>query len=87
MDREVVRLEETHPEIDRWLKLYYHGTDEEVERELGIKKGTLKIYWNDPPGEYVVTGTRVSGNKKVGRNEPCPCQSGKKFKDCHGVNQ
>jgi len=22
----------------------------------------------------------------VGRNEPCPCGSGKKFKNCHGVN-
>jgi preprotein translocase subunit SecA len=22
---------------------------------------------------------------KVGRNEPCPCGSGKKFKDCHGA--
>ena len=22
---------------------------------------------------------------KVGRNEPCPCGSGKKFKNCHGV--
>jgi preprotein translocase subunit SecA len=21
---------------------------------------------------------------KVGRNEPCPCGSGKKFKHCHG---
>jgi preprotein translocase subunit SecA len=23
--------------------------------------------------------------KKVGRNEPCPCGSGKKFKNCHGA--
>ncbi|MFQ5452660.1 MAG: preprotein translocase subunit SecA, partial [Candidatus Zixiibacteriota bacterium] len=23
---------------------------------------------------------------KVGRNEPCPCGSGKKYKKCHGVN-
>ncbi len=23
--------------------------------------------------------------KKVGRNEPCPCGSGKKYKQCHGV--
>ncbi|PCI19321.1 MAG: preprotein translocase subunit SecA [Piscirickettsiaceae bacterium] len=23
-------------------------------------------------------------NKKVGRNDPCPCGSGKKFKQCHG---
>ena len=22
----------------------------------------------------------------VGRNEPCPCGSGKKFKNCHGAN-
>src|SRR5438045_2982057 len=22
---------------------------------------------------------------KIGRNEPCPCDSGKKFKKCHGL--
>jgi preprotein translocase subunit SecA len=22
--------------------------------------------------------------KKIGRNEPCPCGSGKKYKHCHG---
>ena len=27
---------------------------------------------------------RVSG-KKVGRNQPCPCGSGKKYKLCHGA--
>jgi preprotein translocase subunit SecA len=26
----------------------------------------------------------VRDEKKVGRNEPCPCGSGKKFKQCHG---
>jgi preprotein translocase subunit SecA len=26
----------------------------------------------------------VRGDRKVGRNEPCPCGSGKKFKHCHG---
>ncbi len=25
-------------------------------------------------------------SKKIGRNEPCPCGSGKKFKHCHGRN-
>ena len=24
---------------------------------------------------------------KVGRNQPCPCGSGRKFKHCHGVNR
>jgi preprotein translocase subunit SecA len=23
--------------------------------------------------------------QRVGRNEPCPCGSGKKFKHCHGA--
>ncbi|WP_460241148.1 preprotein translocase subunit SecA [Aurantivibrio infirmus] len=26
----------------------------------------------------------VRGGEKVGRNDPCPCGSGKKFKQCHG---
>jgi preprotein translocase subunit SecA len=29
----------------------------------------------------------VRVEKKVGRNDPCPCGSGKKFKQCHGRNQ
>lgn len=27
----------------------------------------------------------MSSGKKVGRNDPCPCNSGKKFKHCHGA--
>ena len=26
----------------------------------------------------------IVNKKKVGRNEPCPCGSGKKYKKCHG---
>jgi preprotein translocase subunit SecA len=29
----------------------------------------------------------VRAEVKVGRNDPCPCGSGKKFKNCHGVNE
>ena len=29
--------------------------------------------------------TRRIVSKKVGRNEPCPCGSGKKYKQCHGA--
>ena len=28
----------------------------------------------------------VGGRNKIGRNEPCPCGSGKKYKRCHGAN-
>jgi preprotein translocase subunit SecA len=30
-------------------------------------------------------GARVAPAAKVGRNDPCPCGSGKKFKRCHGT--
>ncbi len=30
-------------------------------------------------------GTFVRNERKVGRNEPCPCGSGKKYKHCHGA--
>ena len=28
----------------------------------------------------------AAGSRKVGRNESCPCGSGKKYKRCHGAN-
>jgi preprotein translocase subunit SecA len=30
--------------------------------------------------------TPIRVEKKVGRNDPCPCGSGKKYKNCHGAN-
>jgi preprotein translocase subunit SecA len=36
-----------------------------------------------PPPD--AAGTFVRAERKVGRNEPCPCGSGKKYKHCHGT--
>ena len=36
--------------------------------------------------EYKRSKTIVKG-KKIGRNEPCPCGSGKKYKQCCGKNK
>jgi preprotein translocase subunit SecA len=36
-------------------------------------------------GEPVKVKQIVRETKKVGRNDPCPCGSGKKYKKCHGV--
>ena len=33
---------------------------------------------------YLEAKNTIIKPKKVGRNEPCPCGSGKKFKQCHG---
>ena len=36
----------------------------------------------EPP---VVAQRRVTENETIGRNDPCWCGSGKKFKKCHGA--
>jgi preprotein translocase subunit SecA len=38
-----------------------------------------------PQGEVKVKQIRLE-QPKVGRNDPCPCGSGKKYKKCHGQN-
>jgi preprotein translocase subunit SecA len=43
-----------------------------------------------PPGGAQLGGIAadapfVRGDRKVGRNEPCPCGSGRKYKHCHGT--
>jgi preprotein translocase subunit SecA len=37
-------------------------------------------------GGGTASKTVANGGPKVGRNDPCPCGSGKKYKKCHGVN-
>jgi preprotein translocase subunit SecA len=41
-----------------------------------------------PPGREAAPPLPfVRGERKVGRNEPCPCGSGRKYKHCHGALQ
>ena len=35
-------------------------------------------------GEQAAAQPQVNAGPKVGRNDPCPCGSGKKYKHCHG---
>ena len=36
---------------------------------------------------YIVRREPVRNPNKVGRNDPCPCGSGRKFKQCHGGSE
>jgi len=36
-------------------------------------------------GEHIQKKERKEDGEKVGRNDPCPCGSGKKYKKCHGA--
>ena len=42
-------------------------------------------YGTAPSTDSSTSATVRNAEMKVGRNEPCPCGSGKKFKSCHGM--
>ncbi|MBD64508.1 MAG: hypothetical protein CME62_04840 [Halobacteriovoraceae bacterium] len=54
-----------------------------VHHELSTFKKVDDV-WYYEDGQIVGTGPLKRATPKVGRNDPCPCGSGKKFKKCCG---
>ena len=52
----------------------------QAQDAIDLVDGNLK------PKEGGINKTIVNEEPKVGRNDPCPCGSGKKYKNCHGKN-
>jgi preprotein translocase subunit SecA len=66
------------------------GADEGVELEtkgLITPKSVAALQYSGPSESGEVKTTSVSNDAyaNVGRNEPCPCGSGTKYKKCHGA--
>ena len=66
-------------------------TAQEIEQKrlaLGRKQ---KVIESHPGAEGEAEAPRqetvTRGQARVGRNEPCPCGSGKKYKKCHGASE
>jgi yecA family protein len=81
---------------DGWeaLKKKNLSLDEHKALAAGLAETVQKIYalWLEQRRKQIASGTLADVGRrepirnlnKVGRNEPCPCGSGKKFKQCHG---
>ncbi|MCG9556868.1 preprotein translocase subunit SecA [Vibrio kanaloae] len=57
---------------------------EEAARRAQAQHATAENQLGDDEVEPASPQTVVRDERKVGRNEPCPCGSGKKYKQCHG---
>lgn len=67
-------------------KLYYNMVDAKAEYLYNIKEWE-DILDEETRKELFKKGREsktVVNENKVGRNDPCPCGSGKKYKKCHG---
>ncbi len=60
----------------------------QIREEEGVRKQRIQpkqsVRYNRGEGPEI--NQPVTRGKKVGRNDPCPCGSGKKYKKCCGVN-
>jgi preprotein translocase subunit SecA len=56
---------------------------EEIDT-AGQEYGANEKDYYDPSGDVAVKQEPIKVGPKIGRNDPCPCGSGKKFKNCHG---
>ncbi|MGB8454712.1 MAG: SEC-C metal-binding domain-containing protein [Anaerocolumna sp.] len=69
-------------------KLYFNMVEAKAEwlyglpawDELLTEERRKELYWEQKKSNTIVK------EKKVGRNDPCPCGSGKKYKKCCGAN-
>ena len=61
-------------------------TIDALEKEFHRKKERELAVASRSGGDASQPSQRRTGDK-VGRNDPCPCGSGKKYKKCHGINQ
>jgi preprotein translocase subunit SecA len=56
------------------------GTDD--AQRVAARRGTART-----AGDGQTTAPIKRERPKVGRNDPCPCGSGKKYKKCHGKDE
>ena len=61
-----------------------HVEDTNIKMEHASAQNLLNTDAADGEGEAAGHQPYVRKEKKIGRNEPCWCGSGKKFKQCHG---
>lgn len=65
------------------VKMLYHVINPERMERKRVAKNISEVGGSDS-GEEKKGKTFVRKEKKIGRNDPCPCGSGKKYKNCHG---
>ncbi len=65
------------------VKQDYHSTVSAMPAEIGSAEPGMP----PPPPQQRQAIQPIKVGPKVGRNDPCPCGSGKKYKNCHGAGQ
>ena len=62
----------------------YVESKQDLSEPSDTQRGMQQAAAGDTRSRQQVVQTSRNEGPKIGRNDPCPCGSGKKFKNCHG---
>jgi preprotein translocase subunit SecA len=89
----VVMLNNIKLDVIRFLSKVQVRSEQDMDAAEHQHKLPENIKYNHPAARNALSNESeesaqqepfVRGQRKVGRNEPCPCGSGRKYKHCHG---
>jgi preprotein translocase subunit SecA len=89
----VVMLNNIKLDVIRFLSKVQVRSEQDMDAAEHQHKLPENIKYNHPAARNALSNEGeesaqqepfVRGQRKVGRNEPCPCGSGRKYKHCHG---
>ncbi|KKP55033.1 hypothetical protein A2436_02265 [candidate division WS6 bacterium RIFOXYC1_FULL_33_9] len=69
--------------VNRFFKVRVVRREEALRAPIKTEKEEVKSISDNRPGKIAKQQTIKRDQKKIGRNDPCPCGSGKKYKKCH----
>ena len=68
--------------VNRFFKVRVVRREDQFRMPVRTQKEEVKSLTDSRPGQVSKQATVKRSSKKVGRNDPCPCGSGKKYKKC-----
>jgi preprotein translocase subunit SecA len=78
--------EQPRPDASEQQRQAAKQSMEDFTRNIQRKKEKELADISFAGGDGSTAARPVNGGAKVGRNDPCPCGSGKKYKKCHGAS-
>jgi SEC-C motif len=83
---------DAYREIDSGLFDFYSSEAFSERRRVRSEREKENLYWGTeemavPTGYGATAGGPIRNLQKVGRNDPCPCGSGRKYKKCCGIDR
>jgi preprotein translocase subunit SecA len=77
--------ESPRPDLSEQQRQAAKNSMEDFTRNIQRKKDKELAELQFVGGDGSTGPNQVVAGQKVGRNDPCPCGSGKKYKKCHGA--